>query len=112
MILARLRRADCEPQRVNVECLGTGDSLAGIWPRASESWEVALRVSARDPSRDVIERFSREFAPLVTSGPPGVTGYTGGRAKPVPVLSYWPTTISRDRVSAEVDVRKAKEWQT
>ncbi|MCH8830331.1 MAG: hypothetical protein IID45_12205, partial [Planctomycetes bacterium] len=63
-----------------------------------------------DDSRDVIDRFSREFAPLVTSGPPGVTGYTGARPKPIPVLSYWPTTISRERVAADVAVRPAKEW--
>lgn len=109
-ILARLRAAGCEPQQTLAECLGTGDSLPGVWPRDTEPWEVVLRIAARDPSREVIERFSREFAPLVTSGPPGVTGYTGGRAKPIPVLSYWPTTISRDRVQAIVEVQTAKEW--
>jgi hypothetical protein len=109
-IRKRLKRADCEPARMNVECIGAGDSLPGIWPRDITPWDVMLRISAHDKSRAVIDRFSREFAPLVTSGPPGVTGYTGGRPKPIPVLSYWPTTISRERVEATVDVRTAKEW--
>lgn len=110
IIRSRLKRAGCEPRRMHTECLGAGDSLPGILPRVEESREVVLRISAHDSSRDVIERFSREFAPLVTSGPPGVTGYTGGRAKPVPVLAYWPTTISRNRVSAKVRVHTPQEW--
>ena len=61
-------------------------------------------------SRGVLDRFAREFAPLVTAGPPGVTGYTGGRAKPRPVLAYWPTTVSRKRVQPQVDVRTAEDW--
>ena len=69
-----------------------------------------LRVSAADPSRGVLDRFVREFAPLVTAGPPGVTGYTGGRSKPHPVLAYWPTTVSRTRVRPQVDVRTAEDW--
>ncbi|GAB4148559.1 MAG: hypothetical protein Tsb009_22430 [Planctomycetaceae bacterium] len=110
IIRNRLKQAGSEPAEFNVECIGAGDSLPGIWPAADVPWDVMLRVSARDSSREVIERFSREFAPLVTSGPPGVTGYTGGRVKPIPVLSYWPTTISRERISATVDVRTAQEW--
>jgi hypothetical protein len=73
-------------------------------------WEVVLRVSAADPSRAVLERFTCEFAPLVTSGQPGVTGYVGGRAKTRPVLAYWPTTISREHVPARSTVKTAREW--
>ena len=40
----------------------------------------------------------------------GVTGYTGARQKARGVLSYWPTTITRDRVRATVDVRTAGGW--
>ena len=72
--------------------------------------EVVLRVSAHDPSRDVVERLTRELAPLVTSGPPGVTGYTGPRPKPHRVLSYWPTLVSRAHVRPQVTVRPAREW--
>ncbi len=46
----------------------------------------------------------------MTAGPPGVTGYTGGRAKPRPVLAYWPTTVSRTRMQPQVDVRTAEDW--
>ncbi len=114
MILDRLRLAECSPRMSNVEILGSGDSLPGIWPQdsASSPGEVVLRISARDPNRETLERLTRELAPLVTSGPPGVTGYTGPRAKPYPVLSFWPTTIGRELIQPEVHVLSAKEWLT
>jgi len=111
MILDRLANAGVRPARTHVEVLGSGDTVPGLAMRpGSDPWDVVLRVSAADPSRAALERFVREFAPLVTAGPPGVTGYTGGRAKPRPVLAYWPTTVSRARVSPEVVVRMADEW--
>jgi hypothetical protein len=110
MIFQRVRRAGFDLSRTNVECLGSGDSLLGIGPHHENPWEVVLRVSAHDPSREAVERLSRELAPLVTSGPPGVTGYTGPRVKPRRVLAYWPTTISRSCVSPCVSVKSAKEW--
>ncbi|MBW8887606.1 MAG: DUF1446 domain-containing protein [Fibrobacteres bacterium] len=79
-------------------------SAGGIPPR-----EVVLRVSAWDSRKEAIERFCREFSPIITSGPPGVTGYAGSRPKPRPVLSYWPSTVSRTRVPARVQTRSATE---
>ena len=111
VILARLAQAGLRPARTHVEVLGTGDTAPGLRVGGqSPPWDVVLRVSAADPSRAVLERFAREFAPLVTAGPPGVTGYTGGRAKPHPVLAYWPTTVSRAHVRPEVEVHSANEW--
>jgi hypothetical protein len=58
----------------------------------------------RDPERAVVERFTKEFAPLVTSGPPGVTGYTTGRPPVREVLAYWPALVARGAVRPEVEV--------
>ena len=109
MIQRRLARAGCQPRRMNVELLGCGEVVPGVTPK-SEPAEVVLRLAAHDDSKSVLDRFNREFAPLVTSGPPGVTGYTGPRQKPYPVLAYWPTTIARETVSADVTVNTAQEW--
>lgn len=106
----RVGRAGFSIQRMDTEILGAGSSVPGVIPRAADPPEVVLRLSVHDPSRDAVERFTRELAPLVTSGPPGVSGYTGPRPKPQPVLAYWPTTIARERVSPVVTVQKAKEW--
>ncbi len=102
MIFARLRRAGVDPAQRNVECLGAGESLPGVLPIV-DAPEVVLRVSVRDHQRAVVERFSKEFAPLVTSGPPGVTGYTTGRPSVREVFAYWPALIDKNAVEAQVE---------
>jgi hypothetical protein len=101
MILERLRRAGAEPERSNIECLGGGNSVSGI-ARPGGSSEVVLRVTVRDGRRAVVERFTKELAPLVTSGPPGVTGYTGGRPPVREVFAYWPALVAKSAVDPEV----------
>jgi len=112
LILSRLRTAGVNLARTHIECLGTGDTLPGIWKRNNDALEVVLRVGVHDPSRAAVERFVREFSPLVGSGPPGVTGYTGPRPSPYPVFAYWPTTIARERVAPVVEVHTAADWAT
>ena len=51
-----------------------------------------------------VERRLREIAPLVTSGPPGVTGYTTGRPTVREVFAYWPALIAKRAVTAQVEV--------
>jgi len=109
-IRSRLERIDSVPAALEFEYLGCGDVVRGVFDRQDDPAEIVLRAAARDQSRDVIDRFLREFAPLVTSGPPGVTGYTGARPRSRPVLGYWPTTIRRERVQPEFTVRTAQEW--
>jgi hypothetical protein len=109
ILLERVRRAGYSLARTNIECLGSGDVTPGVGTTCAAP-EVVLRVTVHDPSREAVERFTREFSPLVGSGLPGVTGYTGPRAKPWPVLAYWPTTIQRDKVQANVEVKTADEW--
>lgn len=106
----RLHAAGVFPQRWNIEYLGAGDVLPGLVPRAVDPPEIVLRFAIHDGSRAVVDRSLRELVPLVTSGPPGITGYTGARAKAHRVLSYWPSLISRDRISPMVEVKTAAEW--
>jgi hypothetical protein len=103
MVRRRLKRADALPEAFGVECLGAGDSLPGVLP-VVDAPEVVLRIAVRDQRKAVVERFGRELAPLVTSGPPGVTGYTSGRPSPREVFAYWPALIARDAVRAVVQV--------
>ncbi len=102
MILERLRRAGVEVEQRLIECLGTGDSVPGVLPRAVPP-EVVLRVAVRDSRHAAVERFSKEFAPLVTSGPPGVTGYTTGRPQVREVFAYWPALLAKAAVTPVVE---------
>lgn len=110
MILDRVERAGYKLQRSNIECLGAGDVVSGCYPQNQNLSEVVLRVTAHDPSKEAVEQLAREFAPLVTSGLPGTTGYTGGRPKPRPVLSYWPSLIGRGRLQSTATVCTATDW--
>lgn len=105
ILLARLRSAGALPEQFHVECLGAGDCVPGVVASRGEPAEVVLRVAARDARRPILERFAKEFAPLVTSGPPGVTGYTTGRPQVREVFAYWPALVAKAQVEARVTNR-------
>lgn len=69
--------------------------------------EVQLRISVRGQEREAIEQFGREIAPLILTGPSGVTGFAGGRPRPSEVIAYWPALIPKDRVTPRVEVLEA-----
>ncbi len=110
MILARVKLAGFELDRTHVECLGAGDGIVNVLPAPRDLREVVLRVAVADQRREAVERFTKEFAPLITSGPPGLAGYAAGRPTVRPVYAYWPTLIPKDLVSPKVEVRSARDW--
>jgi len=91
-----------------VELLGQGSVLPGIWSVPEEPPEVVLRMAVRDRDRTKVERFGKEIAPLVTAGPPGVTGFAGGRPKPQEVVAYWPALLARGEVEDRLEVSVAE----
>lgn len=100
IVWRRLERAGvvfAESDRV-VELLGVSGVLPGILAPPAEPPEVVLRLAVRDPDRAKVERFGKEIAPLVTAGPPGVTGFAGGRPKAQEVVAYWPALLAREEV--------------
>lgn len=100
IVLDRVRAAGFDLREATVECLGAGDAAPGTAAvDRRRLMEVVLRVAVAAPSREAVERFSRELMPLVTAGPPGTTGYAEGRPKVHPVFRYWPCLIDRDRVA-------------
>ncbi len=110
VVLERVRRAGFSLADSLVECFGGGDVVPGVVPLGENPWEVILRVTVRDRDRRAVERFCRELAPLVTSGPPGIAGYAAGRPTPRPAFGYWPALIPRSLVEAKFSVRTAAEW--
>jgi hypothetical protein len=100
---ALLKRVGVPFDRTNIECLGAGACSAGIVAAVNPP-EVVLRVAVHDRNKESVERFAKEFAPLVTSGPPGVTGYTTGRPAVREVFAYWPALVPRDAVRAVVEM--------
>lgn len=70
--------------------------------------EVVLRIGVRSQDKKAIERFGMEIAPLILTGPPGVTGFAGGRPKPSDVVAYWPALMPKSEVKPEVVVEAIK----
>ena len=64
--------------------------------------EVQLRVGVRSSDRAAVERFTREIAPLVLTGPPSVTGFAGGRPRVQEIMAYWPALIRREAVESDL----------
>jgi hypothetical protein len=104
MVLERLRRAGVELQHSNIETIGAGACVPGVVSHEVRPPEVLLRITVRDPRREAVERFTKELAPLVTSGPPGVTGYTTGRPQVREVFAYWPALIAKGAVPPGVQL--------
>lgn len=69
-----------------------------------ETPEVQLRVGVRAKEKAPVERFTRELAPLVLTGPPSVTGFAGGRPAVEEVVAYWPALIDRREIEGDVRV--------
>jgi hypothetical protein len=102
MLLDRVRRAGYDLERTHVEVLGAGGVVSGVHPPPQGLMEAVLRVAVHDSRQAAVERFTKEFAPLVTSGPPGVTGYTTGRPAVREVFAYWPALIAKSAVRPRV----------
>jgi hypothetical protein len=105
VLLDRLKAVGVTFPHTLVECLGAGDCVPGVMKPSAPPPEVVLRVAVRGPDRSAVERFTKEFAPLVTAGPPGVTGYTTGRPAVRDVLAYWPALIDKAAVDPHMSAR-------
>lgn len=69
--------------------------------------EVQLRIGVRGTDRKAVERFTKEIAPLILTGPPAVTGFAGGRPKVEEIVAYWPALIRKEEITTEVEVIEA-----
>ncbi|MGQ9643757.1 MAG: acyclic terpene utilization AtuA family protein [Ignavibacterium sp.] len=66
--------------------------------------EIMLRVAVRSHDYNSVERFGKEIAPLILTGPPSVTGFAGGRPKPSEVVAYWPALIPKKLVTPKIEI--------
>ncbi len=101
----RLDRLGLEFDDIRTELVGwdsTHGFLAGEPP--ADLPEVQLRIGVRGHDRSAVERFTREIAPLILTGPPSVTGFAGGRPRTQEIMAYWPALIRREAVEPHLSV--------
>lgn len=86
------------------ERLGDFSSTPGLSEKLKfpEPMEIVFRVAIRGPNKQDLERFTREVAPLVLSGPSGITGYAGGKRPVKEVYSYFPCLVEKVLINEAV----------
>ncbi len=104
----RLRRSGFTFEETATEFVGVDSCHGPIVPAPDIVNEVVLRVGVRDADRAKVDRFGKELSPFVTSGPPGVTGFAGGRPKATEVLGFWPALIPKHLVRPVVVVEEVR----
>jgi hypothetical protein len=105
IIRARLADLGLEYEQILTEYVGanaTHGPLAGT--PDPDAAEVQLRIGVRAKDKAPVERFTREIAPLVLTGPPSVTGFAGGRPAVEEIVAYWPALIDRTAIEPHVKV--------
>src|ERR1043166_5352597 len=102
ILRARLERLGLKFDQILTEFVGanaTHGRLAG--DPSPDAPEAQLRVGVRGEDRKSIERFTKEIAPLILTGPPAVTGFAGGRPKVEEIVAYWPALIPKEELTPE-----------
>jgi hypothetical protein len=89
---------------IRTEFLGLNSCHGPLAKIPAEINEVVLRVGVRSHDLKSVERFGKEIAPLILTGPPAVTGFAGGRPKPSEIIAYWPALIPKTLVQPKVEV--------
>ena len=87
-----------EPHERHIELVGNNVLYKGMTPDPNEPSEVVMKVGVRSDNKRKLDRWGMELASLLTSGPPALTGFAGGRPKATEIVAYWPALISRDAV--------------
>jgi hypothetical protein len=102
----RLKNLDLEFEEIRTEFVGINachDHLASIPDPINE---VVLRIGVRGKDYESVERFGKEIAPLILTGPPSVTGFAGGRPKPGEVITFWPALIPKNVVEPSITIEQ------
>ena len=89
-----------------LELFGTNVLYKGIVPSPAQPHEIMMRIGAKGPNAKKLDILGTEIAPLLTSGPPGITGFAGGRARATEIVGYWPALIDKTKVKTSVTVEE------
>jgi hypothetical protein len=104
IIRERLSALGLRFEKIHTEYVGydsTHGRLAGA--PSPDMPEVQLRIGVRARDKAPVERFTREIAPLVLTGPPSVTGY-GYKPEVKEIVAFWPALLDRSEVDPLVQV--------
>jgi hypothetical protein len=105
----RLKKLDLQFEEIRTEFVGYNSCHGPLSETPEENVnEVMLKIGVRSADYKAVERFGKEIAPLILTGPPGVTGFSGGRPKPSEVVAYWPALIKKTFVNPVITIMELK----
>ena len=104
ILRSRMQDLGLRFEEIRTEFLGYNSCHGPLAVPGGEVNEVVLRIGVRGKDFAAVERFGKEIAPLILTGPPSVTGFAGGRPKPSEVIAYWPALLPKSAVEPEVVV--------
>ncbi len=107
VLRTRLADLGLQFEEIRTEFLGYNSCHGPLAHPVDNPNEVVLRVGVRSQDRSEVERFGKELASLILTGPPAVTGFAGGRPKPSEVISYWPALMPKTAVEPKVLIKEA-----
>lgn len=86
-----------------IEPLGA-ESSYGPHAKARDTREVILRVAVRHSDAKALAAFSREVVSAATAMAQGLTGFSGGRPRPQPVIRLFSCLLEKHRVQATLQI--------
>jgi hypothetical protein len=105
ILRARFEKLGLQFDEIRTEYVGM-NACHGPLAQAIEPNEVMMRIGVRSRDYASVERFGKEIAPLILTGPPSVTGFAGGRPKPSDVVAYFPALIKKETVIPTIIVEE------
>jgi len=99
ILLERLKNYTFD--KVDVSLMGYG-AVGPLKENPQHLRETLLRIAVRSQTIEPLQAFAKAFAPFVTGGPQGTTGYTNPRGEIRPLFGFWSGLIERNLVKEEI----------
>lgn len=107
ILLKRAENLGISFRDTNIEFVGVNacnEEVSALEKNQSDLNEVQLRIAVHGDSKENLDRFGKEIAPLILTGPSGVTGFAGGRPKASEVVAYWPALLDKNAARPRVNL--------
>ena len=88
--------------RTDVEILGA-EANWGANSRRRDTREVIMKLAVQHADSKALDVFGREFIPPATAMAQGITGFSGGRPSPTPLVRLFSCLVPKDQLPIEVD---------
>ena len=101
----KLERLGLTYDKKLTEYLGLSSCFKSTFKMPNIINEIVLRLGVKSNCKDSVIRFTKELSPLITAGPPGITGFSEGRPRVRDIIAYWPALIDKKNIKTAVTIK-------